>query len=227
MLNFFTQSAYAPRSSAKTTEEISAIREEEDQRALAFIHRGISVTSFGLLDAPLRLDLPLGQITQEQSAEKISAEELHQLSERIQQHCTGSLVIAPLALGNHVDHIAVYKAAVNALPAHSLAFYEDLPYATWIPADALQACIESVQRTTGAPLEPFVLQTKNGVRQKRHIANFYQSQITAEEADHIARYAESYGSGERLWMPASSESWKAIRLLAIEPPQTASSHLPR
>ncbi len=227
VLNFFTQSAYAPRSSARTTKEISAIREEEDQRALAFIHRGISVTSLGLLDAPLRLDLPFNQITQEQSAEKISAEERHQLSEQIQQHCAGSLVIAPLALGNHVDHIALYQAAVTALPAQGLAFYEDLPYATWTLAADLQARIESVQRTIGAQLEPFILRVEDAVRQKRQIANFYQSQITAEEADNIARYAENYGSGERLWMPADSESWKIIRLLAIEPLQTASPHPPR
>jgi LmbE family N-acetylglucosaminyl deacetylase len=221
VVNFFTRSTYAPRSLAKTIEEVSAVREEEDRRALAFIHSSIEVTSLALLDAPLRLDLPFSQVTEEQSAQRISREEFRELSRYIQQHCANSLTIAPLGLGNHVDHIAVHKAAVDSLPPQNTAFYEDLPYATWTPAADLQARIESVQRATGTQLEPWILQTQNAVRQKRQIASFYQSQITAEEADNIAEYAETYRSGERLWLPVGSESWKAIRLLAIEPPQTA------
>ena len=227
VLNFFTQSAYAPRSPAKTTEEISAIREEEDQRSISFIHPGITVTSLDWLDAPLRLNLPFSQIMQERSAEKITPEFLRQLSRSIQQHCMNSLAIAPLGLGNHVDHIAVHKAAIHSLSPQSLAFYEDLPYATWTPVADLQARIESVEHATGTQLKPFILRAQDAVSRKRQIASFYQSQITPDEADNIARHAESYGSGERLWMPANSEGWKAIRLLAIEPPQTAIPDPPR
>ena len=227
VLNFFTQSAYAPHSSAETLEEVSAIRDEEDRKALAFIHSGIEITSLGLLDAPWRLDLPFSQITQQQSAQKISYDELCQLSEQIRQHCAGDLVVAPLGLGNHVDHMAVHKAAISSVSSQNLAFYEDLPYVTWTPTADLQARIESVERTTGVQLEPLVFHIKDAAKQKRQIAGFYQSQITAEEANNIARYAESYGGGERLWLPVSSESWKAIRLLATESLQTATPYPPR
>ena len=227
VLNFFTQSAYAPLSSAKTVKEISAIREEEDQRALSLVHNGIFIASLRLLDAPLRLNIPLSQITQEGSAAKVTQEELWQLSRSIQQHCADGLVVAPLGLGNHVDHIAVHRAAVDCLPAFKLAFYEDLPYAAWTPVADLQARIESVERATDTQLEPFISRMQDAVRRKRQIASFYQSQITAEEADTIARYAESYGSGERLWMPAGSESWKSTQSLAKEFPPTAISHPPR
>jgi LmbE family N-acetylglucosaminyl deacetylase len=227
VLNFFTQSAYAPHSPAKTTQEVSALREEEDRKALALIHKDITVTSLDLLDAPLRLNLPFSQIMQEESAQKISREELYHLSQCIQQECTGSLAVAPLALGNHVDHVAVREAAVSALPSQNLAFYEDLPYATWTPAADLRGRIESVEHATGTPLEAFIVQRQDAVMRKRQIASFYQSQITTEEADNIARYAETYGNGERLWMPVGSESWTTIRLLATKSPQTATPHPPK
>jgi len=227
VLNFFTESAYAPHSPAKTVEEISAVRRAEDERALAFIHDRIEVVSLGLLDAPLRLHLPFSQITQLQSAQRISREELNQLSRYIQQHCRDSLAVAPLGLGNHVDHMAVQKAAIACLPLQKLAFYEDLPYITWTSAADVQARIQSVENATGIGLSPFIQRTQNAVMQKRRIASFYQSQITTEEADVIAGYAESYRSGERLWLPVDSERWNAIRSLATEPPQTAIPHPPR
>jgi LmbE family N-acetylglucosaminyl deacetylase len=227
VLNFFTQSAYAPHSPATTVEEISATREEEDREALAFIHNGITVTSLHLLDAPLRLHLPFSQITQESSAEKITPQELSSLSQCIQQHCAGSLPIAPLGLGNHVDHIAVHRAAVNSLPSQTLAFYEDLPYAIWTSPADLQARVESVERKTGVQLMPFVVQAQNAITRKRQIASFYRSQITAEEADNIARHAQSYDNGELIWAPVTSQSWKVIRLLATESPQTATPGLSR
>lgn len=227
VLNFFTQSAYAPHSPAKTAEEISAVREEEDRQALAFIHNGIVETSLRLLDAPLRLHLPFSQITQESSAQRITRQELSALSQCIQQYCAGSLVLAPLGLGNHVDHTAVHRAAVNTLPPQTLAFYEDLPYATWTPPADLRTRIEAVEHTTGTHLEPFILQAQDTVERKRQIADFYRSQITAEEADNIAHYAENYDNGERIWAPVNSQSWKVIRLLATESPQTATPDLPK
>ncbi len=227
VLNFFTQSAYAPHSSAQTVGEISTAREEEDRKALAFIHSGIQVISLNLLDAPLRLRLPFSQITQEESSLRITPQELSDLSQTIQQHCTGSLVVAPLGLGNHVDHLAVLRAACNSLAPAVLAFYEDLPYATWTSSSDLQARLEWIEGMRGTPLEPFLVQSQDAVQQKRQLAGFYQSQITAEEADNIARHAKIYDNGERIWTPVNSQSWKVIRSLATEPQQTATPHRPR
>lgn len=227
VINFFTQSAYAPHSPAATIEEVSAIRDQEDRRALAYIHPSIEVIALDLLDAPLRLDLPFSQITQPQSSEKISAHELHGLSQSIRQHCTNSLVIAPLALGNHVDHVAVQRAALDSLLPEQLAFYEDLPYATWTSPADLQARLESIQNTTGMRLQELMVQTPTAMEQKRRIASFYQSQITAEEADAIAQFTRTHENGERLWVPAASERWKAIRLPATSTRQTAMPHPPR
>ena len=227
VVNFFTQSAYAPHSTAETIADVSAVRDEEDKKALAFIHGNIETTSLGLLDAPLRLGLPFSEITKWESVEKISRQEFFQLSQHIQQHCSQSLVIAPLSLGNHVDHRAVHGAALTSLQSENLAFYEDLPYASWTSPADLQARVTSVEHSTGMALEPFVLHMESAVARKRRIASFYQSQITAEEADVIAKFAESYGSGERLWLPASSQRWKAIRLLATKLPQTAIPRQPK
>lgn len=221
VLNFFTQSTYAPHSSAETAEEISALREEEDKNAIASIHPQIEVCSLGLLDAPLRLRIPLSQIMQPESAKQISLEEFQELSRKIKEYCAGSLLIAPLGLGNHVDHLAVHYAAIQSCRPEHLAFYEDLPYATWTSPEDLQSRIEFAGDKTGVPLEPFIVQMPDAVTRKRQIASFYRSQITAEEAHAIAQFSQSYGSGERLWLPVRGEAWNVIRRLATEPPQTA------
>ena len=54
VINFFTVSAYGPRSIAKDPHTVSSIRRREDRRVISIISPLIRVRDAGLLDAPLR-----------------------------------------------------------------------------------------------------------------------------------------------------------------------------
>jgi LmbE family N-acetylglucosaminyl deacetylase len=108
-------------------------------------------------------------------------------------------VLAPLGVGNHVDHRLVRAAAERAF--EDLHYYEDVPYALraheWRPAD-VRGLRRSCQSVTAADL-----------RVKIEAAACYGSQITtfwgdtAAMADDLSAYAakcrEGIGIGEAIW----------------------------
>jgi LmbE family N-acetylglucosaminyl deacetylase len=46
----------------------------------------------------------------------------------------GAIVVSPMAVGGHVDHTLVRRAAEAVVPAARLRYYEDYPYAGWTSA---------------------------------------------------------------------------------------------
>ncbi len=62
----------------------------------------------------------------------------------------GTILYAPLTIGNHVDHQLVFSAATHLLErGYSLRFYEDYPYIQYFPAT-----LASTQRAREAQLTP-------------------------------------------------------------------------
>src|SRR5690349_15351519 len=131
VVNFFTVTQYAPHAFSTHISSTSALRTREDRSALRSIDRRIRIESLELLDAPLRFGIHPDAICRPQTAALQNPTEIAALANRIGRYFTRGLVVAPLALGDHVDHLAVYRAALASSTDHKLAFYEDLPYATW------------------------------------------------------------------------------------------------
>lgn len=210
VVNFFTVSSYAPHSTRAPIPEISSVRAREDQRALAVIDPRIRVEALGLLDAPLRLNISAASISAPENTSLQPAGETESLRVRTQIYFARGLVLAPLALGNHIDHRAVHAAAVKTGRAQSLAFYEDLPYATWTSPDELAARVAETERATQVALKPIVVRSSNAAATKKRLVSRYQSQIDRSEAVIIARFSSSYGGGERIWVPKHGKSWLAL-----------------
>ncbi len=209
ILNFFTESAYAPYALGGNAISVSAIRKREDLRALSSISRSIKITDRDLLDAPLRLEIPPSLVCKAKTRTLISEELLEQLKTAFSK-IHRDLAIAPLGLGDHVDHIAVRRAAVRAIvPAH-LAFYEDLPYATWTPEDILREHVLEVEEASRTKLKPVIVRDRRLVRLKRRIVAQYRSQISLGDASAIANWSKRYRSGERIWIPSRSAQWLAL-----------------
>jgi len=120
------------------------------------------------------------------------------------------LVLAPLALGNHIDHQAVRCAAMSLPAAERLGFYEDLPYATWISGQRLSERVGEIQEATGVALESRVVHRHDALQSKLRIVSRYASQITGAEAETIAAYSSRYGGGERIWIPKESQLWRFL-----------------
>src|SRR6185437_11718990 len=128
----------------------------------------------------------------------------------IRKHASQAFVIAPLGLGGHVDHLVVHNAAIRSLSPGRLAFYEDLPYATWTPEPSLRERIREIEVRIRMRLKPAIIRQGGALYRKQRVAAEYRSQISLEEASGIARFAVKYGGGERLWIPRHSKPWALL-----------------
>jgi len=120
------------------------------------------------------------------------------------------IVLAPLGLGDHLDHLTVRQAALRATRGKRLAFYEDLPYASWTSEPCIVQRVRNIETENGAALRPAVLRRQRSSLTKLHLAARYQSQITKEEAVKISRFSAKYRGGERIWIPKQSGRWLRV-----------------
>lgn len=208
--NFFTTSSYAPHTDAQSTLAISSVRQKEDLRALFLLSPQIRVESLRLLDAPLRLTISSAAISEADNERLLHPADIHALSQQITNLSSNGLVLAPLALGNHIDHRAVHLAAINLQLGHRLGFYEDLPYATWTSDEQLSQRLTQTERTTQVPLKPVIIRNRSALSNKFRAVSYYNSQITRDEAQAITRFANRYGRGERIWIPKHGKSWSVL-----------------
>lgn len=111
------------------------------------------------------------------------------------------LLLAPLAAGNHFDHHIVRHAAMEYVREHAhvrwLGFYEDLPYAAWLPPDRLRLHVEHT-----AHLEPRVIGA-GFLGVKLALLQCYPSQLANKMLKVVARHLTTIG-GERLWLPPAA-----------------------
>ena len=210
VVNFFTVSNYAPKVSVNQTEKISLIRKTEDHDVLSGIHKKIRIQDSDLLDAPLRLGIGFESICRpETQALARSAEP--EIAAYIRSQASKDLLIAPLGLGGHVDHLAVYEAAIASVSRKQhIAFYEDLPYAIWTGDKVLRNRVLETETKLHVRLKPVIIRQRRAAFRKQRAAAGYKSQITPEEASSIARFSFRYRGGERLWVPKYSKLWKLL-----------------
>lgn len=120
------------------------------------------------------------------------------LAERLAQLPPYGRLVAPLAVGHHVDHQIVRQAAEMGRDA-ALFYYEDFPYvqqpealAKMIPPGSLDWKAETI------PLSPQALQAKANAIEAyvSQVSTFFNGRDDLERQ--LADYAQSVG-GERLW----------------------------
>ncbi len=198
IVNFFTVSAYAPRAMLPLEQDnadqqaVSYIRRREDRQAFRRINPNIEVSDLGLLDAPIRLNLAVDAVCKLNDDVVESGHSGDLVKKHICKLSSSRLFLAPLGLGNHVDHLAVRAAALEQVPGSKLAFYEDLPYATWTPETSLRQRVSEVERAAGFGLKPRTVNGNSSVPAKLRELLVYSSQITREEGRSIARFAIRY-----------------------------------
>ena len=200
VVNFFTASTYAPCVDSKDQQAITRTRRREDRRVLSRINPRINIVDLGLLDAPVRLRVDMSQVCSGNAGAELLESELQSLQAYLELIRTAA-VLAPLGLGNHVDHLTVHHAAIRAVTPSKLGFYEDLPYATRTSNEELRQKVLKAERAVGCFLQPVTIRSSHSRWRKRQAISGYASQITSTEAETIARWTNSSGTGERLWLP--------------------------
>ena len=221
VVNCFTRSEYAPHAefefihSNDRLPRVSALRLREDQSwQKMYGARMPRLTDLNLKDAPLRLHVAVSQVCG--VAVNLEDKAMVKVPKAIAALMPDALV-APLALGAHVDHLTVREAMVRAGLALGLAaglpvaFYEDLPYAA---RPGAAETIAAAAMAISEELQP-VFVTEQGaegaaVARKRRLALCYDSQIADEEAEQIAAFCERYGGRERLWANAAFRALESV-----------------
>jgi LmbE family N-acetylglucosaminyl deacetylase len=150
-----------------------------------------------LLDAPLHLGIQFDEVFRPDTSRLLTPEWLQTLATEIASHAGIGLVLAPLTLGNHVDHVAVNRAALNACGPKRLGFYEDLPYAIWTDDSTLRKKVGEMEAALNVSLYSATIAPDRTLMSKQCAAGTYSSQITREDAIRIAKRAE------RIWIPKS------------------------
>jgi len=216
VVTVFNLSVYAPRASAlpsnldEAKSIVTSLRKREDSRVFRLIDKTIRVEELNFLDAPLRLGISVASVCKPQSFLIDGRPEVETLSHRFRRYFLRGLVLAPLALGGHVDHRIVRAAAIKSAMPQKLGFYEDLPYATWVSDASLRKAVLAAEHGTGVPLKSSLVRQKGSIFRKRSVISRYQSQITRKEANAIARFACNYGGAERIWVPQHGRAWRSL-----------------
>jgi LmbE family N-acetylglucosaminyl deacetylase len=182
-----------------------AARRAEDRRALAVLGAEIEVIHLPLPDCIYRLDLATGAALY--ASESAIFGPIHPADpalaalSRLPPLPPGAILYAPLAVGGHVDHRLLRKAASACdAPPGGIRFYEDYPYAA--QPGAVEAALG------GAEWEPVIVPLgENALAAKIASIAEYHSQISTFWPDldamsaAIRAHARAVG-GERFWLPA-------------------------
>lgn len=189
--------------------DVVALRRREDEAAMALL--GAEARWLERLDAvyrlPQRYDSEaalLGEPALEDRLDRDLALDLAAILDAAPR----AVILAPLAVGGHVDHRVAHRVAVELLRrGREVSFYEDFPYA------ARPRAVEERRAAVGVALEPVTLDIAATLDRKVAAVLAYASQMDAlfggSEAARAAilAYAEEVGQGspaERTWRAAGA-----------------------
>jgi LmbE family N-acetylglucosaminyl deacetylase len=184
--------------------DVVALRRREDEAAMAIL--GAEAERLERLDAVYRLPERYdgeAALLGEPALEDCLGGDLASDLAPILAASPRAVIVAPLAVGGHVDHRVVHRVAIElARQGREVGFYEDFPYA------ARPFAVEERWAAVAVELEPVILDIAATLERKVAAVLAYASQIDAlfggiEPARAaIIAYAQAVGSGghaERIW----------------------------
>ena len=210
MATLFGRSNYALGAFHSDWREVTRLRRSEDEAFSSTI--GLVSRFLDLPEASLRPDLGHGGVWARDISESFpEPPELMQALRSLLSEFTPALLVAPLGLGHHKDHLLVQRAArrlANGGP-RQIVFYEDLPYAERLTVREITRHAKAVD----ARLEPRSISITEVLDRKIRALDCYSSQLEREHIDATRRHAlgrsgwwsrllrrpTSGGACERLW----------------------------
>jgi LmbE family N-acetylglucosaminyl deacetylase len=187
--------------------DVVALRRREDEAAMAIL--GAEALRLERLDAvyrlPQRYDTEAALLGEPALEDRLGLDLALDLA-AILDASPRAVILAPLAVGGHVDHRVVHDVALELWRSgRELCFYEDFPYA------ARPLSVEERRAAIGVDLEPVTLDIAATLERKVAAVLAYESQIdvlfggieAARAA--ILAHAQEVGQGgpaERTWRAA-------------------------
>lgn len=179
-LTFFGDTRYAPGHPAHGGTAVTAVREAEERAWAEWA--GVRLRRHLLPDASLRGYDDDTEMGAEPETDVVAA-----VRDRLREELLAvapSLIVAPLAVGGHIDHSAVRHALSTTDLDAELVWYEDLPYAEG--------------RTGAHTRHPVVVPVTDLWHSKETGVRHFPSQLPERILPVLARHCDEVG-GERLW----------------------------
>jgi len=211
VLNVFTVSNYLGEARTGPPEEVTRIRIEEDNRCARELGLCAERIYLGRLDAPLRLsvnhDLTCHMTPGPDDASEIATI----LGETRRLVGDKGLVLVPMGLGGHVDHLVVAEAGMRRLRSgHPTGFYEELPYASSYSMAEIVAHIRELELRAGEVLNPCIALAEDLAEIARVACDSFASQVEVDTIDCLMGHATRLGvhgvPAERIWLPDRAAS---------------------
>jgi len=111
-----------------------------------------------------------------------------------------AVLVSPLGLGNHPDHIVLASACKDLRHnASRMYYYEDLPYAAAYTLRQIQRYVEFLDKK----LRPISVEIDLGIERKISNLLLYSSQVSPKQVDSVLEHARTLspndGFHERIW----------------------------
>jgi LmbE family N-acetylglucosaminyl deacetylase len=181
---------------------VSERRRREDA---AFAGRiGAHLVNLDFPEAALRLRSPAKVFVDAATIHLPAPRDLMKKVASVFERTRPALILAPLGLGGHRDHLITRNLARTIGRRHDFAvvYYEDLPYA----ADLSERKLLAHVRSFNSSLQPTLVSIEGELDAKLDNLTLYRSQLGIEEMTAVgehARRSRAFGPAERFWSIAS------------------------
>jgi len=214
LVTIFTKSTYAPfAKTSKNSKNVTKLRRREDTRFAKAI--GVTLHRFDFPDTTLRgyPDLESIFYVPRGDLDPVFPSVFNALKEFFSLF-PNAKIVAPLGVGNHVDHLIVSEICVKIgkEQERELVFFEDLPYSGWYSLEE----VENRIKLLNLHLHPKTLDVTKLFPVKLKNLNLYSSQVGKKELDAVELHARrlrlrSGMFAERLWVSTSRHMNRALR----------------
>ncbi|RED47741.1 PIG-L deacetylase family protein [Aestuariispira insulae] len=195
----FSRSNYDPSDPQADADVVTALRMREDDTFVTWLGGGCQVSWEGFEEAYMRkagfAEILSGQYDDGDQAlmPPLLQAVMAKMADRV-------ILLAPVGIGNHVDHLLVRDAAL-ALSRHTgveLYLYEDLPYAARLLPNEVADYLAPMGNALGFRPCPYVFSTPDIQAAKQAGAACYPSQMQGDTGALIEKQTAEIG-GEAYW----------------------------
>lgn len=208
-LTIFDVSAFLMDGRDAQAEAVTELRAREDERFFAALPQLRAQARLGFLDAPLRLGVE-GMQTRHVPLERDAATLARLVTAMAERLGERDILLAPLALGDHIDHLLVHEAAAYfARCGRTVWWYEDLPYAEELSLQAIYWRARELMARIGLRLYPHHFPCGAMYVVKEWVTRCYASQTLPGDAARLLRHAERMAHrgmpSECVWVPQRTD----------------------
>lgn len=208
MVTVFTKSTFSPRILLNSEEEITQKRIQEDSNFAKSV--GLFLMSLSFPEPPLRgLETDYKIFNADAYSDPIF-NSVYEAIYNIIASYPSSLVVSPLALGNHIDHKIVLLCCLKACEVlkNPILFYEDLPYVAGMTFKQIQEHICIINPN----LEPVKLDVTDFFDLRLKNLRIYSTQIGKKIPAGVYTHSKrlSYGDHDRFDKYWIHDSFKSL-----------------